>query len=110
MPASVKAIKYRICGLADDDVDSTIWSLTVEWRGPGDSWAVKRHAMCLGLDGSWEPEPIPSERDDEYKRTHRFTKQMAMALALHHYPDLVINGMCVRDDDLGIGHLVQADQ
>jgi hypothetical protein len=109
MPTSVKAIKYRICGLDDDDVDSTAWSLTVEWRGPGDVWAVKKHAMCLSSLGDWEMEPIPSERTEEWKQTHRFTKHMAMALALQEYPKLTINGLWVRDDELGIGHLVPAE-
>jgi len=109
MPTSVKAIKYRICGLDDNDVDSSIWSLTVEWRGPGDVWAVKHLSKCYCSDGTWDIEPSPSNRDDEYKATHRFTKHEAMAIALQHYPSLIVNGMWVRDDEDGIGHLVPAD-
>jgi hypothetical protein len=109
MPTSVKAIKYRVCGLNDDDPDSNAWSLTVEWRGPGDSWAVKHHAYCLSSNGDWDPEPTPSERTEQWRATHRFTKHMAMALALERYPNLINNGLWVRDDDLGIGHLVPAD-
>ena len=32
----------------------------------GERWAVRRGSFCLGIDGLWELEPIPSSRDDEF--------------------------------------------
>lgn len=38
----------------------------------GIRYAVRRGSECLSLLGQWDCEPIPSERDDEWYRTHRF--------------------------------------
>ena len=35
-------------------------------------WAVRRNGRCLGLDGHWSYEPLPSSRTDEWLARHRF--------------------------------------
>jgi hypothetical protein len=64
-----------------DFEDRFLWSITVEYRGRN-LWAVK-HGMhqCLGSDGTWDWESIPSERTDEWLATHRFPLDEALALA-----------------------------
>ena len=72
--------------------DSETWKITVEYRGQ-DTWAVKRGPFCLGSDGTWVPEPIPSYRRDGWLKTHRFPLDQALDLACQHAPKIVINGM-----------------
>jgi hypothetical protein len=73
-------------------MDSDTWKLTVEYRGRG-KWAVMRHRICLGSDGEWDWESIPSEREDEWLATHRFPLAEALDLARRHAPLVRINGM-----------------
>jgi hypothetical protein len=74
-------------------VDSSTWKLTVEYRGRG-KWAVTRTGrVCLGSDGEWDWESIPSERQDEWLTAHRFPLAEALDLARRHAPDVKINGM-----------------
>jgi hypothetical protein len=75
-------------------MDSDTWKLTVEYRGAG-RWAVTRGGwqLCLGSDGEWDRERIPSERDDEWLATHRFALAEAIALAHEHAPKVTINDM-----------------
>lgn len=100
----IEPTKFTVCGLPEDDVDSSVWSLSVEHRGPGDRWAVCRMSYCLSTDGEWDIEPIPSYRTDEWKSTHRFPLEEARRLAVEMYPKLIINGWWVRD-----GKLVRAN-
>jgi hypothetical protein len=72
--------------------DADTWKLTVEHRGRGE-WAVMRHRICLGSDGEWSWESIPSEREDDWLATHRFPLAEALDLARRHAPDVRINGM-----------------
>jgi hypothetical protein len=97
---SVKPIKYLVCGLPEDDVDSQVWSITVEWRGPGDRWAVVRHAYNLSRSGKWHYESLPSNRTDRFLKDHRFSYDEAMSRALKAYPKVVINGLRVEDGRL----------
>jgi hypothetical protein len=101
----IRPTTYTVTGLPEDDVNSTIWALRIEWRGPGDCWAVLRHSYALSHTGWWDWEPSPSNRTDEFKTTHRFTLTEAMERARAEYPKLVINGLCVRN-----GELVEAPQ
>lgn len=106
MSITVKPVKYMICALPfDDSGDSQVWSLTVEWRGPGDIWAVVRHAYNLSRSGKWHFESQPSSRTDRFLRDHRFSYDEAMSRALKAYPKVVINGLRV---DVENGKLVPA--
>jgi hypothetical protein len=73
-------------------MDSETWKLTVEYRGH-DLWSVSRGHACLNADEEWDWEMRPSERDDEWLTSHRFSLQKALLLAEKHAPDVTINGM-----------------
>lgn len=45
-------------------------------------WAVRRDGNCLGLDGHWNYEPLPSSRGDEWLALHRFPTAQAAIRAL----------------------------
>lgn len=53
----------------------------VEYRGPGDAWAVLDGSDVLNRDGAWEWEPTPSSRDDAFKARVRFPLAEALARA-----------------------------
>ena len=75
-------------------LDSETWKLTVEYRGHG-KWAVTRGGMqtCLNIDGEWDYEMRPSEREDGWLASHRFPLGEALDLARRHAPLVMINGM-----------------
>jgi hypothetical protein len=79
------------------------FNITVEYRGRG-LWAIKHHAMCLGDDGEWDYEPSPSNREDDWLETHRFTMQDAIRLAREAAPKLQVNGWTVQDVKLKREH------
>lgn len=59
----------------DDDI-------SIEFRGrygERTSWAIVRGRSTLNTDGSWEYEPMPSNRDDAYIARTRFTLEDAYA-------------------------------
>ncbi len=97
---TVRPVTFYVTGLPEDDENCYSWMITIEWRGPGDLWAVMRLGRCLAHDGSWDLEPSPSNREDEWKASHRFTWDTAVTLAVEELPKLVINGLCVRDGKL----------
>lgn len=73
-------------------MDASSWTLTVEYRGYG-LWAVTHGSReCLGSDGEWDWEPIPSERDDAWRATHRFPLEEALLLARSHAAAYMVNG------------------
>jgi hypothetical protein len=86
--------QYTVCALPDDHIDADMFTITVARRAPG-SWAVLRGSRCLGADGSWAFEPIPSERTDEWKATHRFDEETALRLAREAAPNVKVNGWTV---------------
>ncbi len=59
-------------------------SITIEntHRGLSDIWAIRRDRQCLSKDGVWVDEPSPSERDDAFKTSNRFTLEEAKTLLL----------------------------
>jgi hypothetical protein len=77
--------------LAASEADT--WSLTVAWRGFG-KWAVTNGGRtCLGSDGEWDWEPLPSSREDDWLAAHRFDLEIALRLAAEHAPKVTINGL-----------------
>lgn len=88
---------YRVFPVALGEGDEAyLWCITVEWRG-GDRWAVTRSGCCLGSDGEWEYEPLPSSRTDEWKAAHRFDVDTALRLAQEALPKLTVNGHKIGD-------------
>lgn len=92
----VRPTQYEVSCLPEDDMDAHLWALAVEYRGRG-RWAVRHHGQCLGRDGSWSYESIPSERRDEWLVEHRFPLEEALALAKQHAPLVRINRFTAAD-------------
>jgi hypothetical protein len=89
-----RVTEYTVCGLPEDDINASHFALTVAYRSAG-RWAVLRHGFCLGTDGEWDYESIPSERADEWRATHRFDEDTALRLAVEHAPNVTVNGWTV---------------
>lgn len=45
-------------------------------------WAVCCLKRCLNVDGGWEWEPSPSNRDDDFIARTRFDRMTAIAMAM----------------------------
>lgn len=54
--------------------------IRVEWRGD-DKWAVVEAQMCLTQSGTWEYEPMPSNRSDAFLKRCRFALDDALRAA-----------------------------
>ena len=87
----VRPTQYAVSVLPEDDINSHVYEITVEYRGR-DRWAVLRGRQCLGTDGAWSWESIPSEREDEWLDAHRFDLDTALRLAKEAAPHVVVNG------------------
>lgn len=77
----IEPTRYEVSVLPRDFPDGDMWTITVEYRGRG-LWGVfKTGKQCLGSDGEWDFESLPSGREDDWKETHRFPLGRALALA-----------------------------
>ncbi|WP_431040032.1 hypothetical protein [Streptomyces sp. P9-1] len=76
--------------------DAHVFEITVEYRGRG-RWAVLRHGRCLGVDGTWDYEVRPSEREDDWLDAHRFDQDTAIRLAIEQAPLVSVNGLTAAD-------------
>ncbi|ONK09484.1 hypothetical protein [Streptomyces sp. MP131-18] len=95
-PARIQPTRYEVNCLPEDDINGHSFALAVEYRGR-DRWAVVRHGQCLGADGTWSYESVPSERTDEWLDHHRFDLGTALRLALAAAPSVTVNGWTVAD-------------
>lgn len=68
-----------------------VFDVKVDETAPG-RWAIRRGPACLSAMGTWEYEPIPSERDEDFLAAFRFDLRTALELAERVAPDVVING------------------
>lgn len=99
MPTPVvhsRLTEVTLSAIPEDNINHSLYSVTVTWRG-GDQYAVKRHSQVLGADGTWEYEPSPSNRTDEWIATHRFDYDTAMRLAHEACQHVTVNGLTVAD-------------
>lgn len=92
---TVTPTRYVVCAVPEDVQDWDLFALTVERRAPG-RWAVCKRSRCLGADGTWDHESIPSEREDEWLATHRFDLDTALALAKEAALTVTVGGMTVQ--------------
>lgn len=109
----VKAVKYTVNCLPEEDEERHSFTLTVEYRGKG-RWGVFRNEhCCLGADGQWswgyaweggDREPATDAEWDSYHAgretwlaAHRFDEETAKALAQQHAPLVTVNGFTVAD-------------
>ena len=90
------ATRYSVSALPPDHCEAGHFTIEVEWRGAG-RWAVCRHRMCLGTDGEWDFESVPTERAEKWLAAHRFDLHTAMRLAREAAPGLTVNGFTVAD-------------
>lgn len=93
---SQRITEVTVSALPADNVDYDLYSVKVQWRG-GETYAVKRFSQVLGADGLWDYEPSPSNRDDDWIATHRFSYEEAVQLAAKAAPDVTVNGSTVAD-------------
>jgi hypothetical protein len=94
---TVYVTRYEVSCLPRNDVNAHLFTVVVEERNE-DQWAVLlRGVWCLGIDGSWTQEPIPSEREDDWLATHRFDLDTALKLAREEAPKIKVNGHTVAD-------------
>lgn len=94
-PATVQVTSYLVSCLPEGEGQQHL-SVKVEYRGGG-RWAIVQHGQCLGVDGSWSWESIPSEREDEWIDAHRFDLDTALVLAKQAAPLLTVNGFTITD-------------
>lgn len=87
-----RTTEVTYCALPEDDINSPQLMVSVQWRG-GERYAVLHRGFCLGADGEWDYESIPSERADEWKATHRFGFEEACALAEKAALTVTCNGL-----------------
>lgn len=90
-PPSARVTQYEVCALPEDHIDYPTFAITVDYRGHG-KWAVTRGRRCLGVDGYWDWEPLPSEREAAWLEEHRFSLDDALELAVGAAPNVQING------------------
>jgi hypothetical protein len=96
MTVHSRITEVTVSAVSEDNINHGLYAITVQWRG-GETYAVIRHRMALGTDGEWDYEPIPSDRDDEWIATHRFTYDSAYELAVRAAPQVIVNGLTVAD-------------
>jgi hypothetical protein len=91
----VRAISYVVTAAPDwSHPDRSLWDIEVHERGGG-KWGVYNRTRCLGSDGEWSWESIPSERRDEWLAEHRFDLDTALRLAKEQAPHVTVNGLTV---------------
>lgn len=107
----VRVTRYEVSCIPEDNDDSGVFTITVQYRGEG-RWGVFRgEHRQLGADGLWswgyewpggDREPATDEERDDYARgeeawrdAHRFDLETALTLAKQAAPKLTVNGWTV---------------
>jgi hypothetical protein len=91
----VEPDSYTLSELPYDHPDRLLFEIKVQRRSV-DGWAVlKRGTWCLGIDGTWDRERIPSNREDPWLAGHRFPLAEALERAQAAVPGLTCNGWTV---------------
>jgi hypothetical protein len=88
----VQITEFTVAPAPLDEDYAYDWAVKVEWRGGGAGWAVTRNGRVLNVDGEWEYESLPSERDEADYARCRFDSDTALRLAAEVVPKLVVNG------------------
>lgn len=94
--ASVQATEYEVSILPKGDINRSVFTITVQYRGEG-RWAVTRLGSCLGVDGEWAEGIKEYDRGDVWLDDHRFCLDDALRLARAAAPDVVVNGHTALD-------------
>lgn len=93
---AVRVAAYTINALPEDHDAAHHFEIRVEYRGDG-MWAVTRWRECLSADGTWDHEPLPSSRTDDWLAAHRFTEADAVRLAKQAAMAVRVNGSTAED-------------
>jgi hypothetical protein len=89
---------YEVCAVPPDKYGNyTLFAIAVERTHHSGTWAVRRMGRCLGSEGEWDYEPLPSSREDDWLATHRFDLETALRLAVQVAPTITVNGHTVAD-------------
>jgi len=88
-----RTTEVTIGSLPQDSVNASLFEIKIQYRGPGDLYAVTRHGQVLGRQGQWTYEPTPSSRTDRFKSAYRFPFDEAEKLAHKALPKLTSNGL-----------------
>lgn len=94
--ATARPTGYSVSCLPEGDVNEHLFAIDVAYRGRG-LWAVVRHRECLGANGAWSWELLPSSREDEWLESHRFPLDKALELAKAAAPHITVNGHTVAE-------------
>jgi hypothetical protein len=93
---TVRATVYAVSCLPADHRSARHFTVRVEERSPG-LYSVSDGFSVLDKDGEWAFEPLPSEREAEWKARHRFDLETALALAKRVAPLMTVNGVTLAD-------------
>lgn len=67
------------------------WLITVS--DTGDGWAVRRRTLCLNYRRTWEFEPPPRARSEDFLHRSRFSEQAALNRAREVIDSMVVDGL-----------------
>jgi hypothetical protein len=93
---TVQAAEYTVNCLPEDDLDSHVFEIRVQYRGNG-RYAVIRMGSCLGADGTWDQGVKEYDRGDDWLDAHRFDLDTALRLAKEAACHVTVNGFTVTD-------------
>lgn len=91
---------YTVSAVPEENPEWYHWEIRVQRirrRDGSVRWAVQWCGECLGADGEWERDSVPSEGTDEWLAAHRFGLGTAMRLAIAAAPEIVVNGVKAKD-------------
>lgn len=94
---TVQAIEYAMNCLPDDDLDSHLFEVRVQYRGAGRYAVIRGGDLCLGADGTWDHGVKEYDRGDTWLNAHRFDLDTALKLAKEQAPLVTVNGHTVTD-------------
>lgn len=94
---TVQAVEYTVNCLPEDDLDSHVFAITVQYRGAGRYAVIQHGQMCLGADGTWDHGVKEYDRGDAWLDAHRFDLDTALRLAKEQAPRVTVNGFTVAD-------------
>ena len=95
--ATARATEFSINCLPDDDLDSHLFEVRVQYRGDGRYAVIRSGDMCLGADGTWDHGVKEYDRGDDWLNAHRFDLDTALRLAKEQAPLITVNGHTVND-------------
>jgi hypothetical protein len=95
--ATSRATRYEVSILPEDDINYSVFTITVQYRGNG-RWAVQRgEHSCLGADGTWVQGVQEYDRGEDWLFNHRFDLDTALHLARKAAPRISVNGHTALD-------------